>query len=115
MSRGSWHSDEGSGVKEYYIYGDRDKMMTESDAAYEDFEAKWMDCLEYSTSNFTKDSEEPEDDGERVYCTPIDEGGEEDDDTYIFGTEDENVNLSDTIDREMSIDRLMLDYSINPN
>ena len=89
MPRGPRYSEEGSDVNKDDTYDDGDKMMPGCDAAYEEFEAKWMDCLGYSTSNSTIDSEELEDDGEGDYCSPTDKGGEEDFDSYISGTKDE--------------------------
>ena len=69
MPRSPRCSEEGDGNDDVVKDGDEDGSEMQSEAAYEEFEEKWMDYLGYSTSNFTKDSEEEEEE----YCCAVDE------------------------------------------
>jgi hypothetical protein len=88
-----------------------------SEAAYTKFEQKWMDFLGYSTSQIAEGSEDSggETQGEEEYSSDEGDDDVDDDDEMISsGVDAEEVGLR-TMESEMSIETVMMDYSIHPD
>ena len=104
------------GSEDFIAEGNDNETEILNEAAYTKFEQKWMDCSGYSKSHIAEGSVDSggETEGEEEYSSDEGDDDVDDDDESLSSVVDEDVGLR-TMESEMRIQNVMMDYSIHPD